>query len=105
MLGAPRPAHALVVTAHRLGPGPWQVARTPPEDGDNVGLLVLAGVIVCELTVADHVSAELLGPGDLLRPWRRADSPPRLASSTDWAVLSPTRLAVIDQRVAAELPA
>ena len=47
---------------------------------------MLDGVIARELIVADHVSAELLGPGDLIRPWQAA---PRASCcpSTPWSVL------------------
>src|ERR687896_772835 len=73
----------LVVRTHRLSVGPWDVSRLADASGDHVGLLVLDGVLSRELVVADHVSAELLGPGDLGRPLpgdhRVALRPPRRA--------------------------
>src|ERR1051325_10877157 len=65
----------LVVRTHRLSVGPWDVARLSGASADHGGLLVLDGVIARELVVADHVSAELLGPGDLVRPWQGNTSP------------------------------
>ena len=62
----------LLVSTHRLGVGPWDVSRLSGASADHIGLLVLEGVLARELIVADHVSAELLGPGDLLRPWQAA---------------------------------
>src|SRR3954451_4118489 len=58
----------LLVTTHRLAVGRWDVPRLSNASADHVGLLMLEGVIARELIVADHVSAELLGPGDLIRP-------------------------------------
>jgi CRP/FNR family cyclic AMP-dependent transcriptional regulator len=64
---------------------------------------VLEGVLARELTVADHVSAELLGPGDLIRPWQPASRTGLLPVTAEWSVMSPTTVAVLDRRVAAEL--
>ena len=55
----------LVVRTHRLPVGPWDVSRLAGATADHVGLLIIDGILSRELVVADHVSAELLGPGDL----------------------------------------
>ena len=52
-----------------LDPGPWPAAFEPPDDGAQVGLLVLDGLLVHELRLGSGACAELLGGGDLLRPW------------------------------------
>src|SRR5829696_8467100 len=64
----------LLVSTHRLSVGAWDVSRLAGASADHIGLLILDGVIARELIVADHVSAELLGPGDLIRPWQTAAS-------------------------------
>jgi CRP/FNR family transcriptional regulator, cyclic AMP receptor protein len=92
----------LVVRTHRLSVGPWDVSRLSGASGDHVGLLVLDGVLSRELVVADHVSAELLGPGDLVRPWQGASSTGLLPVQAVWSVLSTVTLAVLDRRFAAE---
>jgi CRP/FNR family transcriptional regulator, cyclic AMP receptor protein len=92
----------LVVRTHRLSVGPWDVSRLSGASADQVGLLVLDGVISRELVVADHVSAELLGPGDLVRPWQGASSAGLLPVRAVWSVLSTVTLAVLDRRFAAE---
>src|ERR1700709_899677 len=66
----------LVVRVHRLGVGVWDVSRLEGAGSDHVGLLLLEGVVAREVIVADHVSAELLGPGHLLRPWQTPSSSP-----------------------------
>jgi CRP/FNR family transcriptional regulator, cyclic AMP receptor protein len=80
--------------------GPWSPGRrvlggTPP-----IGLLVLDGLLVREATVSDHPSAELLGPGDLLRAWEDRDAEVLLPRSVRWTALSDARLAVIDHGLA-----
>jgi hypothetical protein len=62
-------AGALRVQTHQLRVGAWQVARMRTPSGASLGLLMLDGVISRELSIADTVSVELLGPGDLIRPW------------------------------------
>src|SRR5918999_1181006 len=92
----------LVVRTHRLSVGPWDVSRLSGASGDHVGLLVLDGVLSRELVVADHVSAELLGPGDLVRPWQGSTGTGLLPVQAVWSVLSTVTLAVLDRRFAAE---
>ena len=93
----------LVVRTHRLPVGPWDVSRLAGATADHVGLLILSGVLSRELIVADHVSAELLGPGDLVRPWQPASRAGLLPVDAVWSVLSPLTVAVLDRRFAAEV--
>jgi CRP/FNR family transcriptional regulator, cyclic AMP receptor protein len=92
----------LVVRTHRLGVGPWDVSRLSGASADHVGLLVLDGVLSRELSVADQVSAELLGPGDLIRPWQGAGAPGLLPVQAVWSVLSTVTVATLDRRFAVE---
>jgi hypothetical protein len=85
--------------------GAWQVARMPAASGAHLGLLLLDGVISREVVIADAVSVELLGPGALIRPWPAAYRTRLLEVDVHRWVLSPTSLAVLDRRVAAELVA
>jgi CRP/FNR family cyclic AMP-dependent transcriptional regulator len=92
----------LLVSTHRLSLGPWDVTRLSGAKADHVGLLVLDGVLSRELVVADQVSTELLGPGDLVRPWQRESTVGLLPVQAVWSVLSTVTLAVLDRRFAAE---
>ena len=65
-----------------------------------IGLLVLDGLVVREATVGDHPSAELLGPGDLLRAWEDGDAEVLLPRSVRWNALTRARVAVIDHSLA-----
>jgi len=92
----------LVVRTHRLPIGPWDVSRLAGASSDHLGLLVLDGVLARELIVADHVSAELLGPGDVIRPWQGGSRGSLLPVDAIWSVLSTLTVAVLDRRFAAE---
>ena len=92
----------LTVRTYQVPTGPWDVSRLSGTSGDHVGLLILDGVLSRELVVADHVSAELLGPGDLVRPWQGSAGAGLLPVHAVWSVLSTVTLAVLDRRFAAE---
>ncbi len=76
--------------------GLWSGAETPTP-GDGIGLLVLDGLLIRRVGIDQGFGAELLGEGDLLRPWQGADEPPTLPQTTGWQVLQPTRMAVLDE--------
>src|SRR3954468_9114255 len=77
--------------------GRWSDAKAVGLGARPIGLLVLQGLLLREASVGDHPSAELLGPGDLLRSWEDTESEALLPRSIDWTALSATRLAVIDR--------
>src|SRR3954452_17617139 len=93
----------LVVRAHRLPIGPWDVSGLARARTQDVGLLIVSGVLASELVIADQVSMELLGTGDLVRPWQPVGRTALLPVGAVWTVLSPLTLAVLDRRFAAEL--
>lgn len=96
----PDATEALQVRTQSLGVGAWDVSRLRHLGGGHVGLLLLEGVIARDVIVADHVSAELLGPGDLLRPWGDPGGDSLLPVQVEWWVLSPARVAVLDRNFA-----
>jgi CRP/FNR family transcriptional regulator, cyclic AMP receptor protein len=83
-----------------IGRGPWNPGRTLSEGTQPIGLLVLDGLLVREATVSDHPSAELLGPGDLLRAWEDSDAEVLLPRSVRWSALTGAHVAVIDHALA-----
>ena len=65
----------------------------------GIGLLVLDGFLLRRVELAERRSVELLGPGDLLRPFEvDFDLYAMVPSETSWSALSLTRLAVLDAR-------
>jgi hypothetical protein len=91
----------LVARQTVLEPGEWQ----PPREADvELGLLVLDGVLLREVCMHRRSCAELLGAGDIIRPWDQADAlDASVASDCGWEVLERTRVAVLDERVTALL--
>jgi CRP-like cAMP-binding protein len=76
--------------------GEWDpTGCTPP---DCIGLLVLEGLLTRNVGVAGLFSRELLGAGDVLRPWDVEDEDYPLEIESAWTVLEPARFAVLDQR-------
>jgi CRP-like cAMP-binding protein len=96
---ARRHAAALV---HSLSPGPMEI---PSPNGDTahpaIGLLILDGMVTREVELAGRATTELLGPGDLIRPWDDEYSLEPLPGSVSWSVLEPARVALLDRRFAA----
>jgi CRP-like cAMP-binding protein len=68
-----------------------------------MGLLVLDGLVIRQVGVQGRSGAELLGQGDLLRPWEAEDETGLLQISVEWTVLEPLRLAVLDDEFARQL--
>jgi hypothetical protein len=69
----------------------------------HLGLLVLGGVVAHETVMGGVVSTELLGPGDLLRPWSLEAPEPLVSRKVRWNVLSEIRVAILDREAAAQL--
>jgi CRP/FNR family transcriptional regulator, cyclic AMP receptor protein len=75
-------------------PGTWRWDGPEPA----VGLLIIDGRIARGLHV-DEASAhgiEILGDGDLLRPWTFRGESMSIPSSADWVVMAELHLAVLD---------
>jgi CRP/FNR family cyclic AMP-dependent transcriptional regulator len=61
------------------------------------GLLVLDGMLVRRVTLAGRGSVELVGSGDVMRPWQDDGYYATLPAETTWRALEPTRVAVLDE--------
>jgi CRP/FNR family transcriptional regulator, cyclic AMP receptor protein len=78
-----------------------------PVSPNGIGLLVLGGLLLRRVGLEGRFGAELLGEGDLLRPWQDDHESAMLPLTTGWTVLEPARLAVLDEhfvRVIADYP-
>jgi CRP/FNR family transcriptional regulator, cyclic AMP receptor protein len=85
-----------VASVITLPTGRWRGAPDLPGDG-GIGLLVLDGLVVRRVGIEGRFGAELLGEGDLIRPWDGEDELPTLPLTTAWRVLEGARLAVLDE--------
>ena len=93
----------LLIRRHVVEAGPWDGERLRDAGPEHVGLLILDGLMTRELALADNVSGELLGPGDLVRPWQ-AGGPERLVPyEVRWTALERTAFGVLDRRFALAL--
>ncbi len=66
-----------------------------------LGLLVLDGLLVRGVQVAQRRCGELVAPGALLRPWDNFGKYAPMPFEIRWRVIQPVRLALIDQRISA----
>src|SRR3954447_6530305 len=99
-LSAAAAEHAVPLTLARsewLALGPWAPVVEVDEQPGHLGVLVLEGMVARHARLLDRVATELLGEGDLLRPWQPDDSAPFVADDSAWEVLIPTRVAVLDR--------
>jgi CRP/FNR family cyclic AMP-dependent transcriptional regulator len=87
---------AALARTYGIRPGLWEPARAQPPNGSTFGLLVLNGLLTRSLELGDRSSTELLGAGDLLRPWQRDSEEVLLPHAVTWHVLAPTRVALLD---------
>jgi CRP-like cAMP-binding protein len=84
--------------------GAWKPEPLPQSLRAGLGLLVLDGAVVRRIGYRRRGGAELLGPGDIVRPWDSdGESGSLTALPTSWKVIEPLRLAVLDQRFAARI--
>ncbi len=79
----------------QLALGSWHVERSLAPEG-AIGLLVLSGLLIRRLGIGRRTGAELLGEGDLLRPWQAELDESTLPLKVSWSGVEPTRLAVLD---------
>jgi CRP-like cAMP-binding protein len=79
--------------------GTWSPYEAPGPAADMLGLLVTEGVMARTTSIFDRRCCELVGAGDLLRPWDDCGAAQGPAESS-WRVLAPTRVAVLDARFA-----
>ncbi len=66
-----------------------------------LGLLVLDGLMIRQVAVADRRCGELVGAGALLRPWDDFGQTAPLPFEVNWRVIQDTQLARLDRRFVA----
>lgn len=94
---AARARDRIGVATVRLEKGSWSPQTLTPEVRDAFALLVCDGLIVRELELAGTVTADLLGPGEIVDFGQAGE---RLLPTTErWHVSGPTKIAILDDRV------
>jgi CRP-like cAMP-binding protein len=81
-----------------LESGPWE----PSVEAVRAlyGLFILEGLLVREVRMEGRTAAELLGPGDVLRPYTSEILDASVRHEILWEVLQPTEIAVLDRAFA-----
>jgi CRP-like cAMP-binding protein len=67
------------------------------------GLLVLSGLFVRRVSQSQRYGAELIGPGDLLRPWDLVGDWSSIPTESTWRAIEEARLAVLDEDFASRV--
>jgi len=93
--------HCLAPTM-TLPRGQWEGQRTDLTPG-GIGLLMLEGLLIRQVRAADGLGAELLGKGDLHRPWEEGGTQSTPSRTKGWRVLEQARIAVLDKHAAVRL--
>lgn len=86
-----------------LLPGPLELPAEPAPFAGWFGLLVLDGLLVRRVGIGEATWPELLGQGDVIRPWSNAGAVASIPSSARFEVVSAARLAVLDRDFAARV--
>ena len=63
---------------------------------NGVGILMLGGLLIRRVGIDGRFGAELLGEGDLLRPWQWESDSPTLPLEMGWSIIEPARMALLD---------
>ena len=80
----------------KISPGGWDAASAVEPDVHHRGFLVVEGLISREVDVLGRTCVELLGHGDVMRPWTWDEEGSHVRAEVGWEVLEPTRLATLD---------
>src|SRR3954467_2120895 len=91
----------VVALLDSVEPGPWEPGARYATDPAFFGLLVIDGMISRDVELGGRRCSELLGPGDLLRPWDYDEGDAAsVPTESAWTVRAPGRLGVLDGRFA-----
>jgi hypothetical protein len=96
---------ASVAEARWLELGRWEPALERVDTRAHYGLLILDGMLLRRVAVGVRDSIELLGPGDVARPWVRLGADSGITPVVHWHVHQRTRLANLDRRWATRVAA
>jgi hypothetical protein len=89
---------AASVRVMEIPAGHWPQDARPPRP--LYGFFVLDGVLSRGVVIHGRRSAELLGPGDVLRPRASDDMESSIDFEVSWEMLQPVKLGVLDEQFA-----
>jgi CRP/FNR family cyclic AMP-dependent transcriptional regulator len=100
---AERARPAARTRVQRLSPGAWDAAAAMEPEVHHRGFLIYEGLLSREVEVLGRRCVELLGPGDVMRPWQWDPEGSHVQAEVGWQVLEPARLAVLDHALVQRL--
>lgn len=80
--------------------GPWSPGAEAETARGGYGLLLLDGLIIRRVGAPARYAAELLGPGDLFRPWQVDGEDTTLPFDVQFTVIERLRVAILDRAFA-----
>lgn len=83
----------------RLTTGRWDVTGAQDLEAHHRGFLIVEGLISREVEVLGRRCVELIGPGDVIRPWQWDPEGSHVQAEVGWIVLEPARLAVLNHHL------
>ena len=89
----------------RYPTGRWPVTPDDFASAGNLGLLLIEGLLIREVTVGAYTCAELLGPGDVVQPWLRIGPDHSVATEVGWDAVEPVTVAVLDHDFSSRIAA
>jgi CRP/FNR family cyclic AMP-dependent transcriptional regulator len=95
-------AREMMATTLEIPRGRWDPTPTWAESHPELGLLILEGVLLSEVTVGSRTSLEVLGPGDVVRPWPADRHAPQLEVALRLTAPEGARFAMLDHHVIAQ---
>jgi hypothetical protein len=80
----------------QLSRGAWDVGAAREAEVHHRGFLIIDGLLSRDVEVMGRRCVELIGPGDVMRPWSWDEEGSHVQAEVGWQVLEETRLAVLD---------
>jgi CRP/FNR family transcriptional regulator, cyclic AMP receptor protein len=83
----------------RLSPGDWDPTSAYEQAEHHRGFLIVEGLLTRTVNVLGRHCVELIGHGDVMRPWQWDDAGSHVRAEIGWMVLEPAKLAVLDHQL------
>jgi hypothetical protein len=80
-----------------LRPGAWESTKSLQDPLPILGLLVVEGLLARRVRLGGRACVELLGAGDVLRPWAGASEGSTIRIDARWVVQTQARIALLDR--------
>src|SRR5919199_3534070 len=97
--GAQRARREARTQVQRLSPGHWDAAAALDPAIHHRGFLIIDGLLSRTVDVLGRHCVELVGHGDVMRPWSWDEEGSHVKAEIGWAVLEDARLAVLDHQL------